>query len=466
MNTAHLNTPLEILIAEDSPTQAEQLKYILEKHNFNVTAMRNGRDAFEAMLVRKPTLVITDVNMPEMGGYELCRRIRADAELANIPVILLTSLADPEDVFKGLECGADNFITKPYDENNLLARIHHLLANLHLRSHEKMQMSMEVFLAGQKHIITSSRAQILNLLLSTYEAAVQKNRELAKAHDDLAHLNGQLEEKVVERTISLEAEVAVRKRAEDEIRKLNEALELRVTERTAQLTMANRELEAFSYSVSHDLRAPLRHILGYAQILNSTEVPGLDETNRHYLEVISKSATRMSELIDDLLDFSRTARAEMQKVTLNLDQIVQAALNDVTNETKDRNIAWKINPLGQGFGDPSMLRQVLVNFLTNALKFTRTRAQAEIEIGTVPGKENETVVFVRDNGVGFDMGYAQKLFGVFQRLHRQEDFEGTGIGLANVQRIILRHGGRTWAEGVVDRGATFYFSLPKATLTS
>jgi two-component system, sensor histidine kinase and response regulator len=466
VNAANLHHPLEILIAEDSPTQAEQLKYILEKHNFCVTSMRNGRDALESMLARKPTLVITDVNMPDMGGYELCRRIRADAELANIPVILLTSLADPEDVFKGLECGADNFITKPYEENNLLARIHHLLANLHLRSHEKMQMSMEVFLAGQKHIITSSRAQILNLLLSTYEAAVQKNRELAKAHDDLAHLNGQLEEKVIERTAALEAEVAVRQHAEDEVRKLNEALELRVTERTAQLTVANRELEAFSYSVSHDLRAPLRHVIGYAEMLNNPEARITDEKRLDYLHVISQSATRMSELIDDLLDFSRTARAEMRKVTVTLDQIVQAALTDVDNETKDRNIAWRINPLGQGFGDPSMLRQVLVNLLTNALKFTRNRAQAEIEIGCIPGDKNEKVVFVRDNGVGFDMEYAQKLFGVFQRLHRQEDFEGTGIGLANVQRIIHRHGGRTWAEGLVDRGATFYFSLPNTALTS
>ena len=460
MNTPSLHPPLEILIAEDSPTQAEQLKYILEKHNFRVTVARNGREAFGAMLARKPTLIITDVNMPEMGGYELCHRIRADAELAAIPVILLTSLSDPEDVFKGLECGADNFITKPYDENNLLARIHHLLANLHLRSHEQMQMSMEVFLAGQKHIITSSRAQILNLLLSTYEAAVQKNRELAKAHDDLAQLNGQLEEKVVERTASLAAEVAVRQRAEDEVRKLNDALEVRVTERTAQLTSANRELEAFSYSVSHDLRAPLRHILGYAEMLNQPPAPITDEARQHYLQVISQSATRMGELIDDLLDFSRTARAEMRKMTVDLDQTVQVSLNDVADETKDRNIAWKINHLGQGFGDPSMLRQVVVNLLTNALKFTRTRSPAEIEIGCIPGGENEKVVFVRDNGVGFNMEYAQKLFGVFQRLHRQEDFEGTGIGLANVQRIIHRHGGRTWAEGAVDRGATFYFSLP------
>jgi two-component system sensor histidine kinase/response regulator len=464
MSTAAIHSPLEILIAEDSPTQAEQLKYILEKRDFLVTTTRNGREALEVMRVRKPTLMITDVNMPEMGGYELCRCVRADVELADLPVILLTSLSDPEDVFKGLECGADNFITKPYEENNLMARIHHLLANIHLSSHEKVQISMEVYLAGQKHVITSTRAQILNLLLSTYEAAVQKNRELARAHDDLAHLNEQLENKVVERTALLADEVAERKRAEEEVRKLNEALELRVSERTAQLTQANRELETFSYSVSHDLRTPLRHILGFAELLNKRAASALDETSLRYLKAISESVTRMAELIRDLLEFSRMGRAEIRKMNVDLDQLFKEALKDVDSETTGRNIAWKINPLGKVFGDPSMLRQVLVNLLTNALKFSRTRPRAEIEIGSIPGEERENIAFIRDNGVGFNMEYSQKLFGVFQRLHRQEDFEGTGIGLANVQQIIHRHGGRIWAEGVVDRGATFYFSLPKAPL--
>src|ERR1035441_809013 len=205
MNTPPIRNPVEILIVEDSPTQAEKLKYILEENDFRVVTVCNGQQALEAMRARKPTLVITDINMPEMNGYELCRRIRADEQLGEVPVILLTALSDPEDVFKGLECGADNFITKPYDENNLLARIQYLLANAHLRKREKAQISMEVFLAGRKHVITSDRAQILNLLLSTYEAAVQKNRELAGARDDLAKLNGQLEEKVMERTVANQA---------------------------------------------------------------------------------------------------------------------------------------------------------------------------------------------------------------------------------------------------------------------
>jgi light-regulated signal transduction histidine kinase (bacteriophytochrome) len=198
-------------------------------------------------------------------------------------------------------------------------------------------------------------------------------------------------------------------------------------------------------------------------MLNDTEAHHSEETRQHYLKVISQSAHRMSDLIGDLLEFSRMARAEMRKISASLDQVVQSALGDVADEAKDREVAWKISPLGEAVCDPSMLRQVLVNFLTNALKFTRTRPRAEIEIGTRPGDAGEKIIFVRDNGVGFNMEYAQKLFGVFQRLHRQEDFEGTGIGLANVQRIIHRHGGRTWAESAVDQGATFYFSLPAAT---
>ena len=180
------------------------------------------------------------------------------------------------------------------------------------------------------------------------------------------------------------------------------------------------------------------------------------------MTMILESAKRMGDLIDDLLAFSRIGRAETQKTMVSLEQLVKEALSEVHQETDGRNMGWRIGALPNLYGDRAMLRLALVNLVSNAVKFTRKRAQAEIEIGCVDGKENETVVFIRDNGVGFEMKYVNKLFGVFQRLHRTEEFEGTGIGLATVQRIIHRHGGRVWAEGLVDQGATFYFAVPKS----
>jgi len=278
-------------------------------------------------------------------------------------------------------------------------------------------------------------------------------------------------------------DITERKRAEDELRT-----------RTEQLEAANKELEAFSYSVSHDLRAPLRHIDGFSELLGK-HAAALDEKGRRYLITISESAKQMGTLIDDLLQFSRIGRAELRKSAISLDQLVKESLAILEQDMNDRTIAWTIGALPDVHGDPTLLRQVFVNLLSNAVKYTRVRDEAKIEIGTmqmVNGGEgqagmvdgrtekgqgssvhesgqtgvdhqpsDEVVIYVKDNGAGFDPLYAHKLFGVFQRLHAAHEFEGTGIGLANVQRIVARHGGRVWAEGKVNEGATFYVALPK-----
>jgi len=460
--TTTANSPrgqLEVVIAEDSPTQAAHLKLILEGQRFRVVVTRNGKEALEALRQHKPTLVITDIVMPEMDGYELCRHIRADERIADLPVILLTGLSDPEDVFKGLECGADNFIPKPYDPENLVARIDYLLANAHLGIREKVQTSMEVFLAGRKHVITSDRAQMLNLLLSTYEAAVKKNRELAEARDELTKLNEQLEGKVLERTAALAAEVGERKRAETEVRKLNEELELRVRERTVELEAANRELEAFSYSVSHDLRSPLRAVGAFSKELRQEFSHHLPAEAQELLSRVISNAQRMTQLIDDLLHFFRLNRQPLSKQPVAILPIVQHLLEELRREHKKRSLEIRLGDLPDSIGDRSLLTQVFANLLSNAFKFTRHTDKAVIEIGYIY-QEGEGAYFVRDNGAGFDMQYAGKLFGVFQRLHRQDEFEGTGVGLSIVQRIIQRHGGRAWAQGELGKGATFFFTLP------
>ena len=410
------NKSVEILIAEDSPTQAEKLRSLLEERGYAVVAAADGKQALALARQRKPTLVISDVVMPVMDGYELSRQVKADPELGGIPVILLTTLSDPQDVIRGLECCADDFILKPYDEHYLLSRVQFVLINREMRGPDRAGMGVEIFFNGQKHFITADRLQILNLLLSTYEAVTQRNRELKHTQEDLRSLN-------------------------------------------AKLQAANEELESFSYSVSHDLRAPLRHIDGYIQMLVEDTASTFSPEARRYLNVITDAGRQMGELIDDLLEFSRMGRAEMNETGVELDALAREAIRNLEMATAGRDIGWQIPPLPRVVGDPAMLKQVFANLLGNAVKYTRPRDAARIEVGSTGEEDGRVIVFVRDNGVGFDMKYADKLFGVFQRLHRADQFEGTGIGLATVRRIIARHGGRVWAEAAPDQGATFYFTL-------
>jgi len=294
------------------------------------------------------------------------------------------------------------------------------------------------------------------------EEEVQMRR---RAQDQLYKLNSQLEVRVAERTAELNAantnlhrQIAERKRAEEEVKRLNAELEQRVSQRTVQLEAANKDLEAFSYSVSHDLRAPLRAVDGFSEAVLADCAPLLPEKNQRHLQRIRAGAQRMGALIDDLLTFSRLSRLPLARRPADMTKLVRETIEELAPQQEGRKVELRCGDLPLCHGDPALLKQIWVNLLSNALKYTRKRDIASIDIGCKTDS-GENVYFVRDNGTGFDMRFAEKLFGVFQRLHRAEDYEGTGVGLAIVQRIVHRHGGRIWVEAQENRGATFYFTL-------
>ena len=417
---------MTILVVDDYEPNLYQLQVLLGASGYQVVTAANGDEALVKARQNPPSLVISDILMPVMDGFALCREWRKDERLRTIPFVFYTATyTDERDRKFALGLGADRFIIKPEDHEVFLLTI---LEVLHQEQSPPGHRTVNPPDQEETDYLKQYNATLVRKLETKMEQLEQSNREQARLLQE------------------------IQRHAAD--------LEKRVAERTNQLEESNKELEAFSYSVSHDLRAPLRIVDGFTHILLKNHLSQLDDEGKHVCYAISKGARNMGRLIDDLLAFSQCGRAAMRPSMVDMAAMARAVLFIVTTPEDRERIDYQVSPLPSVVGDATLLRQVWINLLSNAVKFSSRKERALIEVGAEL-QEGAVVYSVRDNGDGFDMKYAGKLFGVFQRLHSETEFEGTGVGLSIVQRIILRHGGRVWAEGATGKGATFQFSMPK-----
>lgn len=407
-----------VLAVEDSLVQAKRLEYFFKKYQIDYRIFSTGEEALIYLGKRIPELIISDVIMPGMDGYELCRRVKENPATAAIPVILLTSLQDPNDIIRGLQAGADNFITKPYDERYLLSRIEHLLSNIDLDKNGFQQENtnpINLRYRGEEFKITSGRRQILDLLVSVYDTAIQRNEELT----------------------------AIK-------------IELEGTNRS--LVQANDDLDAFSRTVSHDLKSPLAVIIGFTSAILDNPETTVSEEEKSYVQFIHESALEMTQLIKDLLSFSQSGRLDLQEEELNLSDIANDILGGILLRYPQCTPKVTIDGDLKARADNKLMRVVLDNLLGNAVKYSSKVETPEITFGKKEyfGKD---LFFIKDNGAGFNMAKADKLFQPFVRLHSGMEYSGTGVGLSTVKRIIEKHGGEIWAESEEGKGATFFFTL-------
>jgi two-component system, sensor histidine kinase and response regulator len=395
--------PVKILLVDDQPENLLSASAVLEVLGEEVVTAESGRQALRYLLDQDFAVILLDVMMPEMDGFETAALIRQRERSRLTPIIFLTALGRSEEhVLRGYGLGAVDYITKPFIPEILRSKV-----SIFVEMHRKSML-----LARQSALLEQRNTEL--------QQAIQRSRQ-----------------------------------AEEEIKALNRHLERQLDE----LNQVNRELETFSYSVSHDLRGPLSRIGGFSRALMDFHSAQLNEEGRIFLQRIDNSARRMCDLVEDLLNFSRLTRVELKEEDLDLSALVSALAAEIAARDPDRIADFEIASGVRGWGDPTLMRAALANLLENSWKFTRKHATARIEFGTLASDSTHPTYYIRDDGAGFDMRDAARLFNPFQRLHKDSEFEGTGIGLATVERIVRRHGGRIWAEGEIERGAAFYFTL-------
>jgi PAS domain S-box-containing protein len=546
-----MENEVTILVIDDQPANVFAVQQLLEEEGRILIGASSGKDGLQIALNKNIDLIILDVQMPGMDGFETAQVLKSHKKTRDIPIIFASAEKKERTfVIKGFEGGAIDYLTKPLDPELTRAKVSILLqvqlqkrelikknellkeaegkikqlngdllnnleqlekANKELESHSR-SMSHNLNLSEEKfRSLTETAFDAIILmdhhgmvkfwnkgatLIFGYESQEIINKSLTLIMPDSyvkAHTSGlerylrTRENKVIGRVVELEGkrkngelfpieisisswgaadgimfsgiirDVSERKKAENEIKKLNDELEQKVMDRTEQLAIVNKELEAFTYSVSHDLRSPLRSVIGYSKILEEDLGEKMSDGGKRTLAVIQQNAVRMNTLIDDLMKFSRLGKQQLQKTLISSENLSQT-IHEISHSIP-HHASLRLDALLPAYGDESLLSQVWTNLLSNAIKYSSKKEHPEIVIGSKK-EEAETIFYVRDNGTGFDMEYYSKLFGVFQRLHKSVDYEGTGVGLALVKRIVLKHGGRVWAEGKVNEGATFYFSLP------
>jgi two-component system sensor histidine kinase/response regulator len=383
-----MESKITILIIDDKNTNIYALQNLLDKPDRKFLTATNGKEGLAMALNNDVDLIILDVQMPEMDGFEVAQILKSNKRTKEIPIIFASAeKKEQQSVMKGFEEGAVDYLSKPLDPE-----------------------------------ITKAKVSVLLKIQIQKKELIEKNQSLQDADKQIKQLNAELQRNVT------------------------------------QLEATNKELESFSYSVSHDLRAPLRALDGYSQMLEEDYISKLDDNAKRLLGTVQQNIRKMDRLIEDLLKFSRLGKKDVQKTEVNVGQLVHNVIHDI-NDSNNSKTEIIVNALQNTPADYVLITQVWTNLISNAIKYSSKKEKPKIDIGSQPSN-GEVIYYVKDNGVGFDMQYADKLFGVFQRLHKASEFEGTGVGLAIVQRILIKHGGRVWAESEVNKGTTFYFSLP------